>query len=129
MVGHQYIGMQCAPSIFQCFPQPVLLGEKVIVCEEASVAVMAALNEVNGKAGQMDAWAARHGEYFNKLNRAWPLLPSFYLLPFAYRFFIQNKTPPRAGVFKYTFGQVTFCDTEVLDIATFCWYKTVHSSS
>jgi hypothetical protein len=29
---------------------------------------MAALNEVNGKAGQMDAWATRHGEYFNKLN-------------------------------------------------------------
>ncbi len=51
MVGHQHIGMHLAAGLAGIFSQPVEIEAIVLVGEKASLAIVAALDDVQGDIG------------------------------------------------------------------------------
>jgi hypothetical protein len=60
MVGHQDIGMQLAILTLQSFSQPAQIGEAVLVIKKAGRAIVAALDDVQRHAVNVDALSPRH---------------------------------------------------------------------
>jgi len=80
VVGHLDVRVQCAAGGFARLAQPFAVGEVIFLSEEAGVAVMSPLNDVQGKTWGINAGATGHvveDSRFCQLNRAWPLLTSF----------------------------------------------------
>jgi len=78
VIGHQGIGMQLRSLAPQRLAQPVQVGVAILFRKEASLAVVAALNQVQRHTVEVEAGATRHrAEYrsFLREMRAWPLLP------------------------------------------------------
>ena len=76
VVGHLDVGVQRAARGFARLAQPFAVGEIVVLSEEAGVAVMSSLNDVQGKIWEMNAGTTGHvavDNRFGQLNRAWPL--------------------------------------------------------
>jgi hypothetical protein len=61
MIGHQHVGMQLAPLTRQRLTQPAEVGGSVLVFEKARRPVVAALDNVQRQAVDVDARATRHG--------------------------------------------------------------------
>ena len=62
MVGHQHVGVQLALVGDKCFAQPVEVTLVVLLTEEAGLAVVVALHNVQRDSAEMDAGTSRHGE-------------------------------------------------------------------
>jgi hypothetical protein len=60
MVGHLDVGVQRAAGGFARFAQPLAVGEVIFLSEEAGVAVMSPLNDVQGETWEMNAGATGH---------------------------------------------------------------------
>ena len=76
VVGHLDVGVQRAAGGFASLAQPFSVGEVVVLGEEAGVAVMSPLNDVQGKTWEMNAGATGRvveDSKFCQLNRPWPL--------------------------------------------------------
>ena len=69
MVGHQHVGMDRTAEIRSQLGQVVEIERVVLVGEEAGLAVVAALDQMQRYAGERDAGAARHA----RLVRVSPL--------------------------------------------------------
>ncbi len=59
MVGHQHIRVQFTARGFQRLTEPVPIAQVVVLAEEARIAVVPALHDVQRYVGEMDSWAAR----------------------------------------------------------------------
>ena len=55
-----YISMQSTAAGLASLAQPFAIGEVILFGKETSVAIMPALHDVQGKAGEMDAGATGH---------------------------------------------------------------------
>jgi hypothetical protein len=62
VVGHQRVGVQPCLLPLERLAKPVQVGVVVLLCEEAGLAVVAALHDVQRHSVDMAARAARHGE-------------------------------------------------------------------
>ena len=60
MIGHQCIGVQVTGFFLKGFTQPVQVGVVVLFREEARLAIVAALHDMQRYAIDMDAGSARH---------------------------------------------------------------------
>ena len=61
VVGHQHPRMQLAIGLAQGFAEPVQIGEEIVVADEASVAIVPALDDVQRDVVKVDAGTAGHG--------------------------------------------------------------------
>jgi len=60
MVGHQGIGVQRASFLAEGFTEPMEVRVVVLVGKEAGLAVVAALDDVQGDTVEVSSWATRH---------------------------------------------------------------------
>ncbi len=60
MVGHQSVGMERAAAFVERLAQPVQVSGVVLLAEEAGLAVVPTLHNVQGNTGQMNAGASWH---------------------------------------------------------------------
>jgi hypothetical protein len=70
VVGHQCIGMDAATNLASVLGQPFKIEAVILVREEASLAVVSALDQVEGNARQSKARAARYGD--GPSENGWP---------------------------------------------------------
>ena len=80
VISHQHIGVQAAARLRQRLPQPVQIAQVVILREEAGLAVMTALDDVQRNTVELHAWAARHAADASKKSQK--LEPGPFKSPF-----------------------------------------------
>ncbi len=73
MVGHQHVGVQGAAAFFKGFAQPVTVAQVVLLGDEAGIAVMAALDNVQRYTGEVNAGPSGACTSVQSRNRAWTL--------------------------------------------------------
>ncbi len=78
MIGHQHIGVQAAMLALQGFSQPAKIGMAVLVIEEAGLAIVPTLHDVQRHSVDVDPGTSRHGRILAEIE---PLFP-FLLAPF-----------------------------------------------
>src|SRR5690606_416036 len=61
VVGHQHVGVHGAVQLQREVPQVIQVAMPVDVGEEAGLAVVAALDDVLGETGEIEAWTTGHG--------------------------------------------------------------------
>lgn len=66
VVGHQYIGVNLAAVAQRDFPEVLQIAMPIGIGEEAGLAIVAALDNVLGNAGEVDARPACHGRLLAK---------------------------------------------------------------
>ena len=72
VVGHLHIGVQLAASCLERVAQPFAIGEIILLREKTGVAIVAALNEVQGQIEKAEALPSQRGPR-NWRTRADPL--------------------------------------------------------
>ena len=60
MVGHQYVGMDCAPVLERGLAQFLQIVAVVARLREAGRSIVAALDNMLGDVGKIDSWLASH---------------------------------------------------------------------
>jgi len=66
VVGHEYVGMQGASLLVQCFSQPVEIGMVVFFAKETGFPVMSALHDVQGYAIKVNPRTAGHMHNYSR---------------------------------------------------------------
>lgn len=79
VVGHQCIGVDAATGLASVFGQPFKIQAVIRVREEASLAVVSGLDQMERNAQQSKARAARHGVVRQKMS-SW-MLPETVVCP------------------------------------------------
>ena len=59
-IGHQHVGVQGAPRLPERFSQPMQVALAIFFREEAGLAIVATLHDVQGDVIEVDAGAAGH---------------------------------------------------------------------
>lgn len=62
VIGHQSIGMQGDVLFRQCIAQVLAIVGKVLVVQEGSGAIDAAMGDMQRDSGQFQSWTAGHGQ-------------------------------------------------------------------
>ena len=92
VVGHQHIGMDAATGLGGVFGEPVEIKAIVLVAEEARLAIVAALDEMEGntRQGQASAaWNISEEEQSPNFRKPWcPLLSPRQLQTRSERFYV-----------------------------------------
>ena len=68
VVGHQYVGMNCAATIASRLFQPMEIAVAIFIGEKTRLAIDAALNNVQRVISKTDSGATGHIQWFRKLN-------------------------------------------------------------
>lgn len=70
MVGHQHVGMQLRLGSLERFAEPVQVGMEVLLRKEARFTIVTTLHDVQRQAVEVDAGAARHGQFIAGENNS-----------------------------------------------------------
>lgn len=73
MIGHEHIGMQRTASFTQRLAKPVEIGFVIVFAEEAGLAIMAALHDVQRHTIQMNTCSTGHAQIVAEEYSTWPL--------------------------------------------------------
>jgi hypothetical protein len=61
MMGHQHIGVNATPRFLRILAKPIQIEAIVLVGKESRLAIVTALDDVEGNARKGDSGTTRHG--------------------------------------------------------------------